>query len=253
MKVKELLEELASYLCISDFEDADVSMNGLQVGNPDTEVVKVAFAVDACQKSIDAAVKEKANVLFVHHGLFWGKPIAVTGAHYKRIKTLIDNNICLIACHLPLDAHMELGNNFKMAEKIGLENIKPFCEYHGKMIGCSGVLKKGLSNEEIIKALGIRKNGTTVVIPGGKKKSKKIGIVSGGAPYDVEDAIKENLDAYITGENAHSVYHTCIENKINMLCLGHYETETFGVKAVADFVEKKYGIETVFLDVPSGL
>lgn len=253
MKIRELLNDLSTYLNIEDFAKCDVSLNGLQVGNPDCEVKKVAFAVDACRETIDKAVKAKANLLIVHHGLFWGKPLAVTGAHYNRVKTLLDNNICLFACHLPLDAHPEVGNNAQIAKKLGLENIKPFSEYHGKLIGFYGTSEKGLTNQEIIDLLKVRVNGTTVVIPAGKKKSKKIGIISGGAPYDVHDAIDMGLDAYITGENAHSVYHDCIENKINMLCLGHYETETFGVKALSEYIKKQYKLETCFIDAPTRL
>lgn len=253
MTVRELLKDLYLYLNIEDFVSSDISLNGLQVGNPDKEVKRIAFAVDACQASIDKAVKNKADILFVHHGIFWGKPLAVTGAHYSRVKTLIDNDVCLFACHLPLDAHPVLGNNAQMAYKLGIKEMKPFSEYHGKMIGFYGTLEKAMTNSEIIKTLGVRVNSSTVVIAGGKKKSKTVGIISGGAAYDVHDAIDMGLDAYITGEKTHSVYHDCMENKINMLCLGHYETEVFGVKAVMDYVKKKYNLETCFIDVPTGL
>ncbi len=253
MKLKDFVSNMFEVLNMGDFQGIDISLNGLQVGDYDNEVRKIAFAVDACQASIDEAIKQKANLLFVHHGLFWGKPLSITGSHYSRIKTMLDNNLALFACHLPLDAHLELGNNAQIAKTLNLKDVKPFSDYHGKMIGCKGTLPYGLSCEEIIKKLGKEVNEHNVIIHGGKEKNMTIGIVSGSAAHDVEDAIKENLDCYITGESSHSCYHTCLEDKINMLCLGHYDTETFGVRAVMEFVSRNYNLETTFIDIPTCL
>jgi len=251
MKLKELTELLNKELGLEEFEGIDISLNGLQVGDEEIDVKKIAFAVDACQATIDKAVDTSCNLLVVHHGLFWGKPLSITGAHYKRVKTLLDHNLGLYACHLPLDASDTYGNNISLAKALGLEDIQKFGWYHSKQIGFSGRLKEPLSSIEIIKKLGLNAESVRV-LPFGKDKIQTVGIISGGAPYEVNDALKEGLDAYITGECAHEVYHTCEEGEMNMICLGHYASETYGVKTVKAFLEAK-GIATVFVDVPTDL
>ena len=252
MNLGYLTDELSKLLCIKDFPD-DYSLNGLQVGNRDAEVRKVAFAVDACLQSFKEAAKVHADLLVVHHGLFWGRALAITDTHYERVKTLLDSNLALFACHLPLDAHPELGNNAQMAKKLGLENVQPFGEYHGKLIGYMGTLPDELTCPEIVRQLGIRENEHNVIIHGGRNRNKTVGIVSGGAAEDVSQAIELGLDAYITGESLHQKFHECLENGINMLSLGHYETETFGVKAVMEYVREHYGLEVCFVDIPTTL
>ena len=140
-----------------------------------------------------------------------------------------------------------------MAFRLGLENLQSFAEYHGKKIGWAGTLKEELTCDRIIEALGIRTDAHNVIIRGGKEKNRSVGIVSGGAALDVDQAMDLGLDVYITGENSHQTYHPCIERGINMLCLGHYETETFGVKAVMKYVSEHYGLETCFIDIPTTL
>ena len=125
MKLKELDKILTEQLNISAFDD--ISLNGVQVAcSPDKEIKKVALAVDACQMSIDKALENGADMLFVHHGFFWGRPIAIDGIHYNRVKTLMDNDMALYACHLPLDAHPVLGNNAQMALSLGMKEYDPF-------------------------------------------------------------------------------------------------------------------------------
>lgn len=252
MTLYQLCKNLENVLNVKDFK-ADVSLNGLQVGDAGKSVQKVAFAVDACMETISGAIEQKADLLVVHHGLFWGKPIAITGTHYSRIKAMLDNDLALFACHLPLDAHPQLGNNAQIAKKLGLTDIEDFGLYHGMKIGFKGRFAEPLSNLQIIEKLGIRTSPHNVVISGGKSMNETVGIISGGAPDDVIGAIEENLDLFITGEDTHVVYHNCMEEHINMLCLGHYETEIFGVKALSEYVKQTYNLDTCFIDVPTGL
>ena len=253
MKLGQLSKELEKLLLIDEYRDCDVSLNGLQVGDENAEVKKVAFAVDACLESFRRTVEEGADLLVVHHGLFWGSPIAVTGAHYNRIKTLIDGKAGLFACHLPLDAHPQLGNNAQMAKKLGLKDVEPFGVYHGKKIGYKGVLETELTLEQIVGKLGVRTDEHNCIIRAGKDKVRTVGIVSGGAAEDVDQAMEEGLDAYITGESSHQTYHPVLEAGINMLSLGHYETETFGVKAVMEYVKEHYNLDVCFVDIPTTL
>ena len=253
MIIKTLSGEIEKYLHFENY-GADISMNGLQVcGSPEKEVKKAVFAVDASYASVKEAVKRNADILFVHHGLFWGQPLALTGAHFTRIKAMIEGNLSLFAAHIPLDAHPETGNNAQMAKRLALQNIQPFASWRGMSIGFRGTLPEDLTNEEIIGKLGVRKSPHNAIIKGGPEKNKTVAIVSGGAAEDVDDAIKEGIDCFITGDSSHTEFHTAIEGGINMLSLGHYETETFGIKALGDYISRTYGIETEFIDIPTGL
>ncbi|MCF0238640.1 MAG: Nif3-like dinuclear metal center hexameric protein [Sphaerochaetaceae bacterium] len=253
MTTKELTNFLMEELKVHDFDNVDVSLNGIQVDNNNCEVKKVAFAVDGCMATIEKAIEEKAQLLFVHHGLFWGRPLAIEGAHYKRVKTLLDNDLALFACHLPLDCHEEYGHSLCMAKELGLKDIEPFFLYKGKYAGVKGILEKGLKNDEICEKLNINyKVGyeTKKIISGGKDINYTVGIVSGDGSHDYDVAIKEGLDAYITGEGSQNCFYEAMEKGLNVLCLGHYETETFGLKAVMKKVEEK-GLSTVFIDIPT--
>ena len=245
MKLSELSDKLTSLLDIPAFVGADISLNGLQVGDLDSNIEKVAFAVDANMQSIEQAIAAKADMLFVHHGMFWGKPIAVTGRHYDKIKTLLDNKLAVFACHLPLDAHMELGNNAQMAKRLGIADPKPFSFYKGVYVGVKGSLSRPMLASQIISQLGVRTIPRTVVVGDGNKEIRNIGIVSGDGAFDMYEAMGEGLDALITGEARYSTYNDCVEAGFTMLCLGHYETETFGVKAVK---VAGMGLETCFID-----
>ena len=250
MKVKDLVDYFSEILKISDFNNADISLNGLQVGDVDANVKKLAFAVDASLATIEEAAKRGADMLFVHHGMFWGRPIAITGRHYKRVKTLLDCNMALFACHLPLDANLELGNNAQMAKKLELKDVEQFSFFRGVHVGVKGVLPQPMTPNEIIEKLGVRRDERTLVIGDSKRKIKKVGVVSGDGASDMYDALGEGLDALITGEARYTMFNDCVEEpSFTLMCLGHYETEVFGVKAVLEKV-KQMGLETCFIDNP---
>ncbi len=253
MRLNEFVQRLSETLAIDGYAGADASLNGLQVGDLDAEISKVAFAVDASLATIQEAAKQGADVLFVHHGLFWGRPIAITGRHYARVKALLDNKLALFACHLPLDAHMELGNNSQMARRLGLKDIQPFSMFRGVTVGCKGVFEEPLDAGQIKDRLGVRLNDTNYEINCDGRRFRTVGIVSGEGAGDVFQAMDQDLDLLITGESRYNVVNDCLESGIGMLCLGHYETETFGVKAVKDLVEREYGLSTCFVDIPLGL
>jgi dinuclear metal center YbgI/SA1388 family protein len=250
MKVKDLVDYFSEILKISDFNNADISLNGLQVGDVDANVKKLAFAVDASLATIEEAAKQGADMLFVHHGMFWGRPIAITGRHYKRVKTLLDHNMALFACHLPLDANLELGNNAQMAKRLELKDVEQFSFFRGVHVGVKGVLSQPMTPNEIIEKLGVRRDERTLVIGDSKRKIKKVGVVSGDGASDMYDALGEGLDALITGEARYTMFNDCVEEpSFTLMCLGHYETEVFGVKAVQEKVNQM-GLETCFIDNP---
>ena len=161
MNLKELDDILRTQLAIADFDD--ISLNGVQVAcSPDRQIARVAVAVDACQATIDAAIQEKADMLFVHHGLFWGSPIPITDAHYRRIKRAIDGGLTLFAVHLPLDAHPMYGNNAQMALTLGMTEFDPFGDYKGIKIGFKGHLPFPMTIPEIARLLGFSSETGTV-------------------------------------------------------------------------------------------
>lgn len=250
MRRNELVRYLDEYLSIGLFSSIDPSLNSLVVGGPDKEVSKIAFAVDACQRTFDLALEWGADMLIVHHGLYWGRPIAVTGPHYSRIKKLLDGKLDLYVAHLPLDAHPSVGNNAVMASLLGLVDIEPFARFKGVDIGLQGRLPKALTAQEISNLLGFTK---PIILPFGPDSIQSVGIVSGGASDDAHTALQEGLDCFITGECEHQVYNDCLEGGITMIGGGHYETEVFGVQALAEHLSELFGVQILFLDHPTGL
>ena len=255
MTLTELDEYFNSFLKKENFSN-DISLNGIQIqnSNPDSkQIKKVAFAVDACEESVLKAIDCKADVLFVHHGLFWGDCKTITGSFYSRISEFIKNDLALYAMHIPLDANIPYGNNFALAQRIGLQNIERFGKWRGMSIGLKGKLSSPCSAQELSQKVLNPDEKPLAILPFGKTLIETVGIISGGAAEDVEDAILEGLDAYITGEPSHEKFHVAKEGKINMICGGHYQTETTGINLVRQKVEKELKIPCEFIDIPTML
>jgi dinuclear metal center YbgI/SA1388 family protein len=240
-------------LDIEGFEGIDTSLNGIQVDNDGAGIRKIAFAVDANLETFERAQAGGAGMVFVHHGLFWGSPLRLSGNLRRRLKFLLDNNICLYAVHLPLDQHPKLGNNAVLAGLLGLESIEPFCLYHGKKIGYKGTFPQALSVDEAVKKISFMNRPPLGVFPFGKKESRTCAIVSGGAAKEALQALDEGIDLFVTGEASHQVYSECLEGKLNMLADGHHSTEVWGVRAMMQHCADELHIGTEFIDVPTGL
>lgn len=253
MTVSDLDRWFREYLQPERFASGDPSMNGVQVGNDGADVTTVAFAVDACAETIERASRAGAGMLFVHHGLFWGEPIAVSGAHYRRVKALLDGNVALYASHLPLDAHPETGNNSGIAKALGLGPLEPFGEWHGLDIGWKGAFPEPVTLDEAIARLFPDGRESLRVLPFGPKDIRTCAIVSGGGADEVTQAIEQGLDLFVTGEIGHEQYHEALENRISVIAGGHYRTETFGIRLTAARLANETGINVVLLDVPTGL
>jgi len=252
MKLKELDSYFRSFLAIDDLAGTDISLNGVQVENT-ADITCIAFAVDACMETFRRAKEAGAQMVFVHHGLFWGHEQAVTGSHYQRLRFLMENNMALYAAHLPLDIHPELGNNVSLAEAAGLTDLKPFGKFRGIDVGVKGTFQEPVTTEQVLDKLGYGRDEMLACLSFGKEKNLTGAVITGGGEHDVADAIYEDVDLYITGDAAHVVYHTCLENKINMISAGHYRTEVYGVQNVAKKVSGELFLKTLFIDVPTGL
>jgi len=240
-------------LDIDGFSESDSSLNGIQVDNDGSDIHKIAFGVDANMETFERAAACGAGMLFVHHGLFWGKPLRLAGNHRRRVKFLLERNICLYAVHLPLDQAPELGNNAVIAKLLGLANIEPFGTYHGKKVGYKGAFPQPVTIEDAVKKISFMDRPPLGVFPFGKKENSTCAVVSGGAPFEALQALEEGVDLYVTGEASHQVYSECLEGKLNMIAEGHHSTEVWGVRELMRRSAAELNIDTEFIDVPTGL
>ena len=255
MTLNELDKYFNSFLKKENFS-RDISLNGIQIQNsaPDLkQIKKVAFAVDASEETALKAAECGADVLFCHHGLFWGQCETITGNVYKRINAFLKNDIALIAYHIPLDANKPYGNNWGLAERIGLTKAKMFGEWRSMLAGYYGSLKKASAIDELAEKVLLPGEKPIAVLNFGKKQIKTAGIISGGAAEDIREAVELGLDVFITGEFSHELYHYAKENKINVIAGGHYQTETVGVNLVMKKLAKEKKMDVEFIDVPTGM
>ena len=240
-------------LDIEGFSTSDNSLNGIQVDNDGSDINKIAFAVDASLECFKRAKQAGAGMIFVHHGILWGKLQRLDGGYRERIKYLLDHNIALYGVHLPLDQHPNLGNNAVLAELLGLENLQPFGLHSGKKVGYKGSLVKPLTVEEAKTRISYMGRPPLGVYAFGKELNSTVAIVSGGAAMDALQAIEEGVDMYVSGESSHSVYHHAMEMGLNIIAGGHYSTEVWGVRKIMELCAKELNIETEFIDLPTGL
>ena len=234
-------------------ERVDPALNGLQVGRVGTEVTRIAFAVDACLETFRRAIDWGAELLFVHHGLFWGRPLALTGTHLARVRLLLEHDLALYAMHLPLDCHPSLGNNAGMAQALDLQARTPFGEYRGAVIGLQGRLPEPRSLADVAETLFGGERNCLAVLPFGRELIERVALVSGGGTRDLDAAIAAGVDLFVTGDAAHENYHAALEAGINVVSGGHYLSEVYGVRAVAERLARDTGVATNLIDVPTGL
>jgi dinuclear metal center YbgI/SA1388 family protein len=248
------LQKLAGHcdqiLRTSEVRDYEGAANGLQVQN-NGSITRIAATVDASLATVKLAVKAGADLLIVHHGLFWGPTHPWTGKRHELLKLLIDNNLAVYSSHLPLDLHPRLGNNAGLCSLLGLRNLKPFFRSHEQFIGFQS--KAGIPRDKLLQRLEKAAGSKALLIPGGPKVCERIGVVTGGAGDDVRKAAEEGVDTFVTGEGRHHTYALAEELGVNVLYGGHYATETFGVKALAKHLADKFKLPWVFLDHPTGL
>jgi dinuclear metal center YbgI/SA1388 family protein len=250
MRTAELIAYLDDYLCLRDIPDYRPAYNGLQVEGPG-EVRRVAVAVDACLFTIERAASAGADLLLVHHGLFWSETAPVTGAYYRRLAALIKNDVALYACHLPLDAHPEVGNNAVLARMLGLDPDGRFGDYEGAPIGVTA--RAGMSLADFVARVRCALKVDPFVIATGPEQVKVVGVMTGGAGSWIDQAAAAGVDTFLTGEGGHHTFFEAEERGINLIYAGHYATETVGVQALAAHLQERFGLESLFIDHPTGL
>jgi dinuclear metal center YbgI/SA1388 family protein len=251
---KVLLKEIVRYcdrlLRTSAVHDYERAGNGLQMENGG-RVRRIAAAVDASLATVRLAAAAQADLLLVHHGLFWGPTHPWTGKRYELLRCLLENDLAVYSSHLPLDAHPKLGNNAQLCAALGLKKLQPFFVSHGQPIGFQG--QSGISRAELAHRLQRATGAKPLVIPGGPDMCRRIGVVTGGAGEDLRLAAAEGVDTFVTGEGPHWTYALAEELELNVFYGGHYATETFGVKALAEHLSRRFKVPWVFLDHPTGL
>jgi dinuclear metal center YbgI/SA1388 family protein len=250
LSLPEIVRYLDDYLHIREIEDWPNTVNGLQIENSG-RVTKIGAAVDVSTRVLTDAAKENIDFLIVHHGLFWPGLRPVTGALRRQLKIAFERDIALYSAHLPLDVHPKVGNNAQLAGLLGLKSTQPFLEEKGQLIGLKA--RASLSRDELARRLRKALGGPIKVFNFGPKKTKTIGIITGGAGSEIDKVAQEKIDTLITGEAPHWAAVATEELGMNLLLGGHYATETFGVKALAAHLSKRCNSPRVFIGSPTGM
>ena len=227
----------------------DYAPNGLQIEGS-TEVHKILCAVTASQDAIDAAIAQHADLLLVHHGYFWkGEAYPITGMRGKRIKSLIQHDISLLAYHLPLDSHPSLGNNAAIAEMLALENIENLDPSERNPIGNIGYLKQAMSPQDFKHYLTERLGFDTIHLAADKTSIQKVGFCTGAAQDFISQATAMDCDAFISGEVSERTFYEAKELNIHYYACGHHATERYGVQRLAKAISEQFNIEYSYFEL----
>ncbi len=250
MKLEELVGYLDEYLDTKGMPDYRDAFNGLQVQGTH-DIKRIAVAVDACRATITEAIGWGADMMITHHGLFWGVKAPITGNYYRRIAPLIQSGVALYSAHLPLDAHLEVGNNAVLMRKLGIEIGGSFLPFEGVNLAFWGETE--MPRGEFVQRVRDVLKVEPLVMPFGPETVRRVGICTGGAGSEIARAVAAGCDTFLTGEGNHHTFFDAEEQGVNVLYAGHYATETIGVQALAAHLADRFGLETTFIDHPTGL
>jgi dinuclear metal center YbgI/SA1388 family protein len=255
-RAQAIADRLDTLLRVAEIPDYPAALNGLQFASRG-DVHRVATAVDFSSHTIRQTIDAGAQMLLVHHGMFWGGLQPVTGLTYERFADLVMHDVAVYSAHLPLDIHPELGNNALLARRLGFEPSAGFARYKTADVGLSGDADMETSSVVDRARLLAREAGGDVVVtpfaPG--RRTRRWAICTGaGADSDtIREAVERNIDTMVVGEGPH---HTAVQARdlgIVVVYAGHYATETFGVRALGEWVAREFGVETRFVEGPTGL
>ncbi len=248
--LRKITSQLDDFLDIANIADWPNALNGLQLENSGA-VKKIGAAVDACEPVIAESAWRGVSLLLVHHGLFWQGAQPIRDALHRKIKTALDHDIAIYSAHLPLDVHPRVGNNALLCAALGFKETEPFFFEKGRHLGLRTHAPQ--SRAQLAKRLEQTLGGPVRVCAGGPERVARIGVVTGGAGAEIYKAAGEGIDTFITGEGPHWSFTAAEELGVNVFYGGHYATETFGVKALAAHLSKKWKLPWEFLDHPTGL
>jgi dinuclear metal center YbgI/SA1388 family protein len=250
-ELAEILRELDTLLNPAAFED--YCPNGLQVPGAE-QVSTLVTGVSAHLELFERACEEKAELILVHHGIFWGSgPAAPIDAPQKRrLKVLFDANMSLAAYHLPLDAHPEVGNNALLARALGANELEPFARHRGRPIGfIAHFPDEGLSAEELFARVHNTTSREPLIFESGPEQVQTVGILSGAGADFLIEAVAQGAQAFLTGEPAERVMAQARESEVHFIAAGHYATETLGIRRLGEHLQERFGLRHIFVDVPN--
>lgn len=251
MTLSDFRTHVDALLRIDEIGDWPNALNGLQLANASNRVTRIAAAVDANVTTVSRAIERGADVLIVHHGLFWGGVQPLRGRAFQLWRAAIESGLAVYSAHLPLDVHPEFGNNALLAKALGLLNAEPFLELKGALVGLKARLD--ITRDELVQRLESAVGGRVTVCPGGSKQVGMVGVISGGAGSEAREVAASGVETFVSGEGQHWTFGLAEELGLNILYGGHYATETFGVKALAAHLSTKFKVPWEFIDHPSGL
>jgi dinuclear metal center YbgI/SA1388 family protein len=229
----------------------DYGPNGLQVPGA-ASVETVVTGVTAHLELFQAAEREGAQLVLCHHGILWdGGPEVVTPSMKARLEALFRSNISLVAYHLPLDAHPEVGNNALLCALLGLERAEPFGMARGRAIGFVGRSEEGIAVDELVERCRTATAREPLVVGRGPEVVRSVGIVTGAGASMLDEAVALGLDAFVTGEPAERVVADAREASMHFIAAGHYATETFGIRRLGEAIADRFGVDHRFIDVPN--
>lgn len=247
MKSNDIITYCNTLLSIADYKD--YCPNGLQVEGDERDIKHIILGVSLSEELIDITIQEGADMVICHHGLLWNSDERVVKGPYRRkLEKLLLNGISAASYHLPLDFHPALGNNIQLAQKLGLKNIKGFLEnpkYAEGIVGQVAEVTIGTFAQTIEQELKRK----PTVLPFGKERISKVGIVTGGAQGYFEKAIEAGVDCFITGEVSEKNYGMSQEFGVHFISAGHYATEKFGIQALGQRLQEEFNISTQFIEV----
>ncbi len=246
--LRTLVEEADRYLNAARI--SDYCPNGLQVeGRP--QVRRIVSGVTASQALLDAAVEAEADVVLVHHGYFWkGEDACITGMKRRRLHTLLSNDISLLAYHLPLDVHPEVGNNVQLAQQLDITVEGPLDANNPKVVGLLGSLAEPLSARDFSRRVQ-EVLGREPLLVEGQSMVRRIGWCTGGGQGYIDNAIAAGVDLFLTGEASEQTFHSARENGVSFIAAGHHATERYGVQALGDYLARRFAVEHLFIDCPN--
>lgn len=250
MKTSELVAYLDEYLGIDSIQD--YGPQGLQVEGR-RYVNKIIGLVDAQMPCVEAALQNGADMMLVHHGIFWGPTTPLRGQHGQLVRSIMASELNLYAAHLALDAHQVVGNNAELARRLGLETVEWWGEINGVPLAALAVDSDGMKLDYLADRFEQLVGPVQLVQAHGPRLVHRVGLMSGGgAPY-IKQAAALGCDAFLTGETSHAHYYDAMNYSINVIYGGHYCTETVGVQALGQHLQEKFGIDFEFIDLPTGL
>lgn len=250
MQRDEIVRYLDEYLHTHEIQD--YGPQGLQIEGR-SQVSRIVGMVDAQQPCVEAALAHGADLLVVHHGIFWGGAKRISGNFGKLIRTYIEADLNLYAAHLALDAHPEVGNNAELARRLGLTVQAWWAKTNGTPLAALAEPETPLSVEALVERYEAEVGPAQLVLEHGPAQIRRVGILSGSGARHIEEAAELGCDAFITGETSHAQYYDALNAQIHVIYGGHYTSETVGVQALGRHLQETFGVDFVFIDLPTGI